>query len=53
MKAFFLIAGAGIREKTDLGPIDMRSIAPTLARALNVDFTSADLAPLPAFSDHQ
>ena len=41
--ATFMIAGGGIRKGHDLGTIDMRSIAPTLATVMGVDFPSAEL----------
>jgi len=44
--ASFFIAGPGIRAGLDLGIIDMRSIAPTLAHCLGVPFTTGDLAAL-------
>jgi predicted AlkP superfamily pyrophosphatase or phosphodiesterase len=47
MRASFFIAGAGIAHHRDLGVIDMRQIAPTVARLLNVRLPSAPLAPLP------
>ena len=47
MRAYFLISGPGIREGLDIGDIDMRSIAPTLANVLGVPFPSAELKPLP------
>ena len=50
LRAFVLIAGAGIREGADVGDIDMRSIAPTLAKVLNVPFPSAELKALAVFS---
>jgi hypothetical protein len=53
MRAFFLIAGVGIREGADIGDIDMRSIAPTLAKILNVSFPTAGLPPLAIFSSRQ
>jgi len=42
MLASFLIAGPGIRRNLDLGEIDMRSIAPTLARYLGTSLPSAE-----------
>ena len=45
--ASFFIAGPGIKPGLDLGLIDMRSIAPTLANCLGVPFTSGDLKALP------
>ena len=47
--AFFLMAGDGIRKGFAIGAIDMRSVAPTVAKALEVSFPSADLAPLAVF----
>jgi predicted AlkP superfamily pyrophosphatase or phosphodiesterase len=46
MLASFLISGPGIRPDVDLGEIDMRSIAPTLAAYLGAAFTTADLPAL-------
>lgn len=47
MLAAFLISGPGIRANFDLGEIDMRSIAATLAGYLGAPLTSADLPALP------
>ena len=47
LRASFFIAGPGIKRGLDLGSIDMRSIAPTLARCLGVPFNSGDLKALP------
>ncbi|MFB3825919.1 MAG: alkaline phosphatase family protein [Bryobacteraceae bacterium] len=44
--AFFMIEGNGIRPGMAIGEIDMRAIAPTLARAMGVPFPSAGLPPL-------
>ncbi|HEY3454602.1 MAG TPA: ectonucleotide pyrophosphatase/phosphodiesterase [Bryobacteraceae bacterium] len=44
--ASFFIAGPGIRKGLNLGQIDMRSIAPTLAHFLGVPFPSAALPAL-------
>ncbi len=41
--ATFIIAGEGIAAGRDLGSIDMRSIAPTLARVMGVPFPSAEM----------
>jgi hypothetical protein len=41
--ATFMIAGEGIRAGHNLGSIDMRSIAPTLAKVMGVPFPSAEL----------
>ena len=46
MFASFFIAGPGIARGRNLGEIDMRSIAPTLAGYLGVEFRSGDLPPL-------
>jgi len=46
MHASFFIAGPGIESGRDLGVIDMRRIAPTLARVLGVELPSATQAPL-------
>lgn len=46
MLASFLIAGPGIGKGLDLGRIDMRAIAPTLAAYLRVALPTADLPPL-------
>jgi predicted AlkP superfamily pyrophosphatase or phosphodiesterase len=46
MLASFLISGPGIRQNFDLGEIDMRSIAPTLASYLGASFTTGDLPAL-------
>ena len=50
MLASFFIAGPGIRSGADLGEIDMRAIAPTLAHSLRVPFPSADLKSLDIFT---
>ena len=44
--ATFIISGANIRRGHDLGRIDMRSIAPTLARVMGFAFPSAEMPPL-------
>ncbi|HUO01617.1 MAG TPA: ectonucleotide pyrophosphatase/phosphodiesterase [Rhizomicrobium sp.] len=46
MHSTFLIEGPGIPAGKNLGEIDMRDIAPTLARAMNVGFPSATGKPL-------
>ena len=43
--ATFIIAGEGIARGRRLGVIDMRSIAPTLARVMGVPFPSAESRP--------
>jgi predicted AlkP superfamily pyrophosphatase or phosphodiesterase len=47
LRASFFISGPGVTKGLNLGGIDMRSIAPTLARYLNVPLPSAVLSPLP------
>ncbi|HXI47252.1 MAG TPA: ectonucleotide pyrophosphatase/phosphodiesterase [Steroidobacteraceae bacterium] len=47
MRASFFIAGKGIARHRDLGVIDMRQVAPTVAQLLNVHLPSATRAPLP------
>jgi predicted AlkP superfamily pyrophosphatase or phosphodiesterase len=47
--ASFFIAGPKIKHGVDLGEIDMRSIAATLAQAMGFAFPSADLPALPVF----
>ncbi len=49
MLASFLIEGSGVRAGAEAGEIDMRSIAPTLAKYLGVSLESADLPPLDIF----
>jgi predicted AlkP superfamily pyrophosphatase or phosphodiesterase len=46
MRASFFMAGAGIAQR-DLGVIDMRQIAPTVAQLLNVRLPAAKMATLP------
>jgi predicted AlkP superfamily pyrophosphatase or phosphodiesterase len=46
MHASFFIAGTGIARHRDLGVIDMRQVAPTVAQLLNVHLPSATQAPL-------
>ena len=47
MRAAFFIAGPGIARGRDLGLIDMRQIAPTVAQLLGVRLSSARQLPLP------
>ncbi len=47
--ASFFIAGPRIKAGVDLGEIDMRSIAATLAKVMGVSLTTADLPALPVF----
>ncbi len=46
MRASFFTAGAGIAPHRDLGIIDMRQIAPTVARILKVQLPTAQSTPL-------
>jgi predicted AlkP superfamily pyrophosphatase or phosphodiesterase len=50
MRASFFIAGPGIRNGFDLGEIEVRSFAPTLAKLLGLSFPTADLQPLAVFA---
>nr|MBP8256283.1 alkaline phosphatase family protein [Opitutaceae bacterium] len=43
MNSTFILAGQGIRKGQDLAVIDMRSIAPTLAKVMGIDFTTAEV----------
>ncbi len=47
MRSAFFIAGAGIAQHRDLGVIDMRRIAPTVAKLLGVNLPTATAEPLP------
>lgn len=47
MHSAFIIAGNGITAGQQLGTIDIRQIAPTLAKFLNLPFPTAQMAPLP------
>jgi predicted AlkP superfamily pyrophosphatase or phosphodiesterase len=47
--ASFFIAGPKIKSGVDLGEIDMRSVAATLAKAMALPFPTADLPALPVF----
>jgi len=46
MRATFILQGPGIPAKGSLGEVDMRDIAPTLAKVLKVSLSSADGNPL-------
>jgi predicted AlkP superfamily pyrophosphatase or phosphodiesterase len=46
MRATFILAGPGVPKTGSLGEIDMRDIAPTLAKLLGVKLPSADGKPL-------
>ncbi len=47
MRAAFFVTGPGIAQHRDLGDIDMRRIAPTVAQVLEVRLTHAAQPPLP------
>jgi predicted AlkP superfamily pyrophosphatase or phosphodiesterase len=47
MAASFFLAGPGVPKGTSLGAIDLRSVAPTLAKLLGVSLAGTDLKPLP------
>jgi len=47
MRASFFISGTGIAQHRDLGVIDMRRIAPTVAKLLRVNLPTAASEPLP------
>jgi hypothetical protein len=46
MRASFFLAGPGIAHHRDLGLIDMRQIAPTVAELLNVPMPTAKATAL-------
>jgi predicted AlkP superfamily pyrophosphatase or phosphodiesterase len=46
MRASFLIIGKEVAHGRNLGTVDMRQIAPTLAKILNVNLSQASLKPL-------
>jgi hypothetical protein len=46
MRATFMIEGPGIPKGKKLGEIDMRSIAPTLAKLMDVSLPAAKQKPL-------
>jgi hypothetical protein len=46
MRAAFFVSGSGIARHRDLGIIDMRQIAPTIALLLGVALPTATAAPL-------
>jgi len=51
MNAAFFIRGSGIAAGRDLGIVDMRALAPTMALALGLSFTSGDLPAMDVFAD--
>lgn len=46
LEATFLIEGQGVARGKDLGAIDMRAIAPTLAKIMGAALPDADMAPI-------
>jgi predicted AlkP superfamily pyrophosphatase or phosphodiesterase len=46
MRATFILSGPSIAKRGSLGEVDMRDIAPTLAKILNVSLPDADGKPL-------
>ena len=46
MRATFILAGPGVPRRGSLGEIDMRDIAPTLAKVMKVSLPEADGKPL-------
>jgi predicted AlkP superfamily pyrophosphatase or phosphodiesterase len=46
MRSSFMLMGKSIPAGRNLGEIDMRAIAPTLARILKVSFPTAELPPV-------
>ncbi len=46
MRATLILAGPGLAKKGSLGEVDMRDIAPTLAKILKVNLPDADGHPL-------
>jgi hypothetical protein len=46
MRSSFFAAGAGIARHRDLGVVDMRQIAPTVAKILGVPMQTAKAPPL-------
>ncbi len=46
LRASFFIAGPGIAHAKDLGVVDMRQIAPSIAKLLGLQMPSAEAAPL-------
>ncbi len=46
LRTSFFIAGPGIPTGTDLGDIDMRSVAPTVAKIMGLTAWASDLKPL-------
>lgn len=47
LQSTFMIMGKGVRASKDLGQIDMRAIAPTLAKMMGATLPDAESAPVP------
>jgi hypothetical protein len=47
MRSSLFVSGMGVARNRDLGIIDMRQIAPTVAQLLNISLPSARAAALP------
>jgi hypothetical protein len=45
MRSTLIVAGPAIRRHGDMGEVDMRAIAPSIARILGVPLPTAKLAP--------
>jgi hypothetical protein len=45
MRSTLIVAGPGLQKRGDLGVVDMRAIAPSLARILGVRLQGAPLPP--------
>jgi len=50
MRASFFLSGSGIKQGLNLGEIEMRHFAPTLARHLGITLDTADLKPMEVFT---
>lgn len=46
LQSTFMLMGKGVAAGKDMGPIDMRAIAPTLARIMGTDLPDAQVAPV-------
>jgi hypothetical protein len=53
MRSSFFLVGPRIPAGQSVGEIDMREIAPTLARAMNVKLKDAEMAPLAIGDERQ
>lgn len=50
LDSFFLVAGNGVKAGNDLGAIDMRSIAPTVAKLIDAPLPTAELPALNVYN---